>query len=303
MNLRVLLRLFCGARLGVLVILSLIVVAVACAQVSVLTQRYDNYRSSVNNKETLLNPANVGPGTFGKLFSRTVDGQIYTQPLYVPSVTLSDNSVRNIIIVGTENDSVYAFDADNPAASIPIWKTSLINPLNGVTAVPTAEVTNAPDLHPLFGITATPVISWNAATNSGTLYVTAKTKEIVLGVPQYIWRLHALNVVTGSEQTGSPVVISGSVPGLNNSLTVFTAMTQNQRTGLLLQNNSLYIAFGSQGDYGIYHGWVMAYNTGTLQQTAIFCTTPSGSEGGIWESGCGLCVDAQGNILCSTANG
>ena len=276
----------------------------ASAQVSVLTQRNDNYRSGLNNQEVVLNPANVGPGTFGMLFSRTVDAQIYTQPLYIPNVTTPDGAVHNVVIVGTQNDSVYAFDADSPSATAPLWRTSFINPLAGITAVPSTDVTSAPDIHPLIGITSTPVISWNAATNSGTIYVTAKTKELTGGSYQYVWRLHALNVLTGQEQTGSPVVISASVAGTGpNGVLSFAAKPQNQRPGLLLLNNVIYMCFASHGDSSVWHGWVLAYNALTLQQVGVYCTTPTGLDGGIWQAGDGLTVDSSGDIIANTGNG
>jgi len=92
----------------------------------VLTQHNDNARTGQNVKETILTPTNVSPSTFGKLFSYSVDGQIYSQPLYVPNVEIPGVGTRNIVYVTTQNDSVYAFDADG-LSSIALWQDSFID--------------------------------------------------------------------------------------------------------------------------------------------------------------------------------
>jgi hypothetical protein len=71
----------------------------------------------------------VNVNTFGKLFSRTVDGQVYAQPLYVPNLSLGGGATRNVVYVATQNDTVYAFDADDPAASSPLWQVNLGTPV------------------------------------------------------------------------------------------------------------------------------------------------------------------------------
>jgi hypothetical protein len=95
---------------------------------------------------------------------------------------------------------------------------------------------------------------------------------------------------TGEENNGQ-----GQVP--------FDAEMHLQRPGLLLLNGFVYVAFGSHADTPPWHGWLLAYNATTLQQAAVFNTTPNGSDGAIWESGCAPAADANGNIYVATSNG
>jgi hypothetical protein len=279
----------------------------------VFTNRYDNQRTGQNTQETFLTVSNVTLGQFGKLFALPVDGQVYTQPLYVQNVTIPNQGVHNVVYVATEHDTVFAFDADGQS-TVPLWQTSFLNAAAGVTSVPSADVYTSggsPDMTPEIGITSTPVIDPVA----GILYVTAKTREPLgsttctsNGSYDYCYRLHALNITTGAEMLGGPTVINGSVAGDSwldsvNGVVTFGALHSLQRPGLLLLNGTLYLGFGSHGDIDPYHGWVMAYDATSLQQTAIFCDTPSGTEGAIWQSGGGLSADSNGYIYVVTANG
>src|SRR5215469_10730917 len=188
-------------------ILVLLTAVAAAGQVKVTTYRYDLARSGGNPAETILTPANVNPAGFGKLFSRPVDGQVYAQPLYVSLLDIPGKGIHNVVFVATEHDSVYAFDADSadgPNAA-PLWHVNLIDPSTGERTLNTADVLNCPSITPELGITGTPVIDRSA----GTLYVVAST--ILNG--QFFHRLHALDMRTGAERPGSPVVIEASVPG------------------------------------------------------------------------------------------
>jgi hypothetical protein len=228
-----------------------------------------------------------------------VDGYVFAQPLYVPNVSIG-GSTRNVLYVATENDSVYAFDADGKTLT-PLWKRSFIDPANGITPVPQSDVGST--ILSEIGITGTPVI--DPATN--TLYVVAVTKETSGTTVKYVQRLHALSITTGAERSGSPVVISGSVSGTGdgsvNGEIAFNAKIQLQRPALLLQNGVVYIAWASHGDNGAYHGWVMGYDASSLQRVMIFNISPNGRRGGIWQSGGGLVADDQGYIYFMTGNG
>ncbi len=275
----------------------------------VYTQRYDNSQSGANTQEVILTPSNVNVNQFGKLFALPVDGQVFAQPLYVKNVTIPGKGLHNVLYVATENDSVFAFDADGQS-TVPLWQVSFLSPATPVTAVPCQAVVVC-DINPVIGITGTPVID----PTSGILYVVAKTQEPLgasaactsNGTYDYCYRLHALDITSGTEQLGGPVLLSASVPGTGydsvNGVVTFGALWQLQRPGLLLLNGTVYIAFGSHGDIDPYHGWVMAYDATTLQQVAVFNTTPNSEKGAIWESGGGISADTNGNLYVVTANG
>src|SRR5262249_46091908 len=120
-------------------------------------------------------------------------------------------------------------------------------------------------------------------------------------------RIHALDLTTGTEKSGSPVVIAASVSGsgvdAKGGKITFNNITENQRPGLLLANGELYIAFANHGFNPPYHGWLMAYNPSTLHQDWVFCTTPNAQSGGIWMGGDGVAADASGSLYFSTGNG
>jgi LysM repeat protein len=279
------------------------------AQVSVTTWRNDIARTGQNLNETILNTSNVNPTQFGKLFSQPVDGYVYAQPLYLPGVTIGGQS-HNVVFVATENDSVYAFDADTNGGSnaSPLWFASMLTTAHGAAAGATTVSSNTvgTDIIPQLGITGTPVID----PTNGTLYVVSFTQEGT----SFFLRLHALDVASGAEKFGGPVVITATVPGTGNGSSGGTLALdpewQNQRPGLLLLNGIVYIGFGSHGDNGPWHGWILGYNEQTLQQTGAFCTSPNGVGGGIWMGGAGLAADVldpvnhpYGRIFLATGNG
>jgi hypothetical protein len=280
----------------------------------VFTQRYDNARSGQNSQEVYLAPSNVTEGRFGKLFSLQVDGQVYAQPLYVGNVRIPGQGVHNVVYVATEGDSVYAFDADAQSPN-PLWRASFVNPSAGITTVPCEDLYGGGptqrDIFPQVGITSTPAI--DPAT--GTLYVSVRTREPLAsasmctahGAYNYCYRLHALDIGTGSEKFGGPVPVSGSVPGSgydsSGGIVTFSSFMQLQRAGLLVLNGAVYLGFGSQNDDDPYHGWVIAYDAVTLKQVAVFNVTPNAARGGIWQAGAGISADDNGFLYVVTGNG
>jgi outer membrane biosynthesis protein TonB len=276
----------------------------------VLTYHYDNLRTGQNTDETILTPTSVA-SNFGKLFSYAVDGQVYAQPLYVTNLAIPNKGNHNIVFVNTENDSVYAFDADSNAGNnaAPLWHISLIDAAHGAAAgatpVPVSvypvDSLNRPDcgaLNPQIGSTSTPVID----PNSGVMYVEAFSLEN----GSYVHRLHALNITTGAEEPYGPVTVGGSVPGTGDGGTTvtFNAFEELNRPALLLESGTVYVAYASScPDQLPYHGWVFAYNESNLAQEDLLTTTPNGSDGGIWMTGDGLAADAGGNVYAATGNG
>jgi hypothetical protein len=291
-----------------------------------LTFHNDNFRSGSNTNETVLNTTNVNSTDFGRLFRYAVDGYVYAQPLYKYGQPLADGSTHNVVFIATEHDSVYAFDADNPAGNGPqgyLWKTSFIDPANRITTVPYQEV-NTPDIVPEIGITGTPVI--DVATD--TLYVVGKTKEIrhegSQDVTHYVVKLHALDTRSGADKAVVTIGDTTLVGGLYNNVTTvavpgtgadsiagivrFDALREHQRPGLALDHGMVYVSFASHGDTGPYHGWIIAYSALTgpgsnLSQLAVFNTSPDGGLDGIWQSGGAPSIDQNGNLIFSTGNG
>jgi len=265
-------------------------------QTDVLTHRNANTRTGQNTSETTLT-LNLNSATFGKVFSLPTDGYVYAQPLYKSNVSFPGQGVHNVLYVATEHDSVYAFDADGQTTTA-LWHVSFIDPSAGITTVPSGDVSTT-DIVPEIGITGTPVID----PSTGTMYVVAKTKEN----GSYVQRLHALDITTGAEKFGGPVVIQAAVAGLGDGSSggtlPFDPLRENQRAALLLSSGVVYVAFASHGDNYPYHGWVLGYNAGTLQQVAVFNDTPNASNGGIWQSGEGPSADASGNLFVISGNG
>ncbi len=261
------------------------------------THHNDNMRTGQNLNEIVLTPANVNAARFGKLLSYSLDGLSIASPLYVAGVAIPGQGVHNVVYVATEHDSVYAFDADGLSA-VPLWQQSFLGP--GVTTVPAADTGECCDISPEIGITGTPVI--DPAT--GTLYVVAKTKE---GASTYVQRLHALDLATGAEKFGGPVVIQATVPGNGNGSSAgqisFDPLRENQRPSLLLSNRVVYVGFGSHGDHQPYHGWLLGYDASTLQQVMAFNVSPNADGGGLWQANGGPAADAAGNLYVISGNG
>jgi hypothetical protein len=262
----------------------------------VFTNHNDSARTGQNLQEYALTTGTVNSSTFGPLFTCPVDGYIYAAPLYVANFEIGGQT-RNVVFIATENDTVYAFDADSPSC-VQLWTRSFLS--SGVTTVLSSDVddANQGDIDPQIGITSTPVID----PSTSILYVTVYTKETVgsgcsTGSPCYVYRLHALDMGTGAEELGGPVAMTA--PN-------FSVQHHLQRPALLLNNGNVYVAFGSHGDNDTWQGWLMAYGATSLMQEWVWHSTDPTSgnnEGSIWGSGNGPAVDAEGNIYVETANG
>ncbi|HVU55411.1 MAG TPA: discoidin domain-containing protein [Puia sp.] len=277
----------------------------ANAQVDVLTQHNDINRTGWNSQETQLNTRNVKTGSFGKLFTLTLDDKVYAQPLIVSGVNMSVG-VRNVVYVATVNNTVYAFDADSVRTTGAFWQVSLTpsgtRPPRNTDMAPPLCGGAYNDFQGNMGIIGTPVIDKTA----GTLYIVARGVT-TNGTNTYSQYLHALDIKTGAEKAGSPVAITAQVNGTGDGnvggVITFDPKKQNQRPGLLLLNGIVYIGYASHCDWDAYHGWLLGYDATTLQQKIVYNTTPGGGQGGIWMSGAGPAADELGNIYLSTGNG
>jgi len=269
----------------------------------VVTYHNNLVRDGTNTQEYALTTSSVTTATFGKLFSCPVDGAAYTQPLWVPGLSIGA-ALRNTIFVATQHDSVYAFDADaNPCSQL--WHVNLLDAAHGGTSgetpVPTGDVGSGfQDILPEIGVTGTPVIDLA----SGTLYVISKSEGPVGSFHQ---RLHAMDLITGDEKFAGPVNIAASVPGTGDGsvggVLTFDLRNQGQRGALTLVNGIVYVVWASHEDHNPYHGWLLGYDAGTLAQVAVFNADPNGSRGGVWMSGGAPAVDAGGSLYLSTGNG
>jgi hypothetical protein len=264
-------------------------------QVNVTTYKYDQARTGQNVQETALSPASVSGGNFHKIFTTPLDGYVYAQPLYMSGLKDiaggTPGKAYNVVFAATEHDSVYALDADsiNPVGSI-LWHHTYLGSGEGPVSAP-SDVTCG-DLVPEIGITSTPVIE----VGTSTMYFVTKSKD----GNNFVQRLHAISLLDGSEKFGGPIIIAGQATG---SAVRFDPRRQFNRAALLLDAGKVIIAWASHCDVKPYHGWIMAYDSSTLKQLAVFTTTPNGSEGGVWMSGGGIAADAQHRIFFATGNG
>jgi hypothetical protein len=274
----------------------------ASSGVNVTTYHNDNARDGWNAAETTLTPKNVSVNTFGKLRELPVDGKVDAQPLYVSGLTIAGQT-HNVLIVVTENASAYAFDADSGTQ---LWKVGAL----GANET-TSDSHGCGQISPQIGITDTPVIDRGNGPN-GAVFFVAMSKD---ASSNYHQRLHALDLTTGAELTGSPSEIQASFPGNGYGSTsgaqVFDPGQYAERVGLLLMNSQIYLAWTSHCDDDPYTGWLMAYSETTLKQTSVLNLTPNGpstphygdGEGAVWMAGAGLAGDTEGNIFFLDANG
>jgi len=183
---------------------TLTVNATAPATTDVLTYHNDIARTGQNLTETTLTTSNVTSAKFGKLGFYPVDGLVDAEPLYASKVAVPNHGTHNVLIVPTENDSVYAFDADSGAT---LWQVSVLK--SGETA---SDNRGCGQVTPEIGITSTPVIDRTRGPN-GAVYVVAMSKN----GSTYYQRLHALDLALGTELFGGPVDIQATYPGTGDN--------------------------------------------------------------------------------------
>ena len=265
--------------------------------ISVPTQRYNEYRTGWNTSETILNPGNVNDSQFGLVFIRNVDDRIYAHPLLISNLSI-EGKTQNVLFIETMNNSVYAFDADDSSATTPLWHVNVTSPGNRVFKNTDSPCSN---FEPNVGIVCTPVID----SVSKTMYFISHEYNTVLNKAEQYF--HALDITTGSENEGSPTLISAFVPGTGdasvNDTVFFDPSHQLQRTAMLLHDGVVYACWASFCDRDPYHGWVMGFDASTYKLKYTYNNTPDGSQGGIWMEGNAPSVDDNGYIYIISGNG
>ncbi len=255
----------------------------------ILTSQVDNARTGANTHETVLTPANVNTRQFGKLFTMKVDGGVYAQPLYVPNVPISGRGTHNVVFVATENDSVYAFGTDQCGIRAALAHGFSENRRHRSRGVGRCQL---PIYQPTIGITPTPVISYA----TGTIYVLARTAEGgMLASTHYAQNIEPPNCHHKWSGKNSAV--------RSRSLRSASILSTNCREGVALVNGQVILTWASSCDVEPYHGWVMAYNAGTLKQTAVFNASPVEGNAGIWQADMAPAADSLGNLFVATGNG
>jgi hypothetical protein len=268
---------------------TLTVNAVQTSAVNVLTYHNDVARTGQNLNESTLTTANVKSSSFGLVGNLSVDAGVDAEPLYVSNLTLA-GGVHNVVYVVTENDSVYAFDADTFAQ---LWHVSVLGA--NETA---SDNRGCNQVSPIIGITSTPVIDLSAGTH-GEIFLVAMSLD---SGGNYHQRLHALDLTTGGEISASPTTIQATFP-MTSGTTTFDPKQYKERAALLLLNGVIYTTWASHCDDGPYTGWIMGYNETTLKQSSVLDVTPNGGDGAIWMSGDGPAADSSGNIYFLDGNG
>jgi hypothetical protein len=287
-------------------VLTSVFLSPAAQAADVLTYHNDNSRSGHFATEAILTPATVNVSSFGKLFVLPVDGKVDAQPLYVSSVPIFGVGRRNILVVATEHDSVYGFDADSGAL---YWKTSLLGP----GEIPSDD-RGCGQVTPEIGVTATPVIDRNAGAY-GKIFVVAMSKD---GSGRYHQRLHALGLPGGWETHGSPIEIQASYPGNGpdndgQGRVHFDPAQYKERPGLLLLGGTVHTTWSSHCDISPYTAWIIGYQEASLTQATALNLNPNGvpnspflpdgSGSAFWNSGAAPAADAKGFIYGITGNG
>ena len=280
---------------SVLLLLLAVPLQQLAAQFNVLTYHNDQARTGQNLEETTLTRSNVNPTTFGKLFQVALDGVVDAQPLYVSGVAIPNQGTHNVLIVATEHDSLYAVDADTGAQ---LWKVALLR--SGETP---SDDRGCSQVVPEIGITSTPVIYLKPGTTEGVIFAVAMSKD---SSGNYHQRLQKVNLATGKRLVAG-VEVTAKYPGTGENSSggyvIFDPKQYKERSGLLLLNGVVYLAWASHCDIPPYTGWITGYDATTLASTNVINVTPNGAEGAIWGAGAGLAADSSGYIYFLDANG
>jgi outer membrane protein assembly factor BamB len=269
--------------------------AAAADPQDVVTYHGDTSRTGWASNETVLTPASIANGAFGLLQTVPLDGRVDAEPLVILQEAISGQGTHNVVYVATENNSLYALDADTGAT---LWVR------NFGPSVPDSYKNGDDNVYPVMGILSTPTIDRTA----NTLYVVPDTFESGVDV----FRLHAIALDTGADLV-TPVVLQAQGQLKDGSTWTFNPQFHLQRPGLLEANGSIYVTFGSTGDSvpSESRGLILRYDATTLAPLNSQLTDKESEKrknplpyylSSIWQSGYGPAVDETGNVLFSTGN-
>jgi len=261
----------------------------------VLTYHGDSLRTGWFSAETQLTASNVNPQSFGLLETVTLDGRVDAEPLYVTEQSIAGQGIHNVVYVATEYDSVYAIDADSGSI---LWQRSFGAP------VPYTYKDYDDNVYPVMGVLSTPVIDRTVGA-AGAMYVVADTFNGTVDT----FRLHCISLSNGNDLV-TPAVISFTGTLSDGTTWTFNPKDQLQRPGLLESNNTIYVAFGSNGDSvpAQSRGTILRYNAKTLVQLTGDLTDSLDETdspyylSSIWQSGYAPAADSLGDVYFSTGN-
>lgn len=211
-------------------------------------------------------------------FHAEISGHVYAQPLYWHTAH-SDGPAQALLIVATEDDIVYALNAETGAV---VWKRAVGTAVRG-RALPCGNIDPS-------GITGTPAID----EASGTLYLDAMVDDTGSRGPQHL--IFALALRDGTVVPGWPVNVADALRAKGMR---FTPAEQGERGALLVHGGDVYVPYGGHwGDCGQYHGWVVGVALHNPATVSAWSTRAQG--GGIWAPA-GIASDGR-SLYVTTGN-
>ena len=218
-----------------------------------------------NNQRTGSDDSVANYSSLKVAFTKTLDGAVYASPILA----------KGVLIVATENDSVYGLD---PATGAQKWYRHLRTPISD-----TSVLACSGNIKPT-GITGTPAYDGQ----SGRVFLVTVTYDNSVGVKHELW---GLNPTTGATVMNERI----EVPGQD-------AKAEQQRAALATDSGHVYVAFGGlAGDCGKYRGAIIQAKTNGDPSTRSY-VVPTGREAGMWAPG-GMVVAPDHTLYMSAGNG
>ncbi len=260
---------------------------------AVTTRGYDFIRSGVNNQESILTPESVAKRGIKRLFALATPDDTRgcdASPLIVPGVALPDGSTRDLVLLASMGNWIYAYDCNSGAL---VWKRLLGTPIVSTAAIDSYVVNQH------WGIVSTPVIQhgvmygccWISPDGSA-----AKGQHFAFAID--IKTGHDVHPLLTLEGTTYPSPAAG-LPAHG-----FRAAERKQRSALAITGGALIIPFGTvQETAATARGWIIAIDLQAWKVSASWISTVRGSGGGIWMAGAGPVVLPNGDLAFLSGNG